>query len=132
MGCRYYHHLLKSKHLALFVVAILVLFTGTVYTFFLFFWQWLLLYQDKWLFSWIRNKKLCQFLEPYHAPYTFKHRYWTGLLLLVRVILFTLLANNTSQDPYVSLVATSISVSSLLLIKGIFPRVCQESPSKCS
>ena len=114
---------LSPKHLALFVVAILVLFTGTVYTFFLFFWQWLLLYQDKWLFSWVRNQKLCQFLEPYHAPYTFKHRYWTGLLLLVRVIFFTLLANNTSQDPYVSLVATSISVSSLLLIKGVFPRV---------
>ena len=111
---------LSLKHRILFVVAILVLVTGTVYTFLLFSWQWLLLYQDKWLFRWVRNQKLCQFLEPYHAPYTFKHRYWTGLLLLVRVILFTLLATNTSQDPYVSLVAISIAVSSLILIKGVF------------
>ena len=76
-----------------------------------------------WLFGWVRNQKLCQFLEPYHAPYTFKHRYWIGLLLLVRVILFTLLATNTSQDPYASLVAISIAVGSLFLMKGIFSRV---------
>jgi hypothetical protein len=44
-------------------------------------------------------------------------------LLLVRVILFTILATNTSQDPYVSLVAISIAVSSLVLIKGFFFRV---------
>ena len=106
---------LSPKHFALFVVAILILFSGTVYTFLLFSWQWLFLYQDKWLFRWVRNQKLCQFLEPYHAPYTFKHRYWTGLLLLVRVILFTILATNTSQDPYVSLVAISRAVSSLFL-----------------
>ena len=110
---------LSPKHLALFVVAIIVLLTGTVYTFLLFSWQWLLLYQDKWLFRWVRNQKLCQFLEPYHAPYTFKHRYWTGLLLLVRVVLFTLLSTNTSQDPNASLVAISIAVGSLLLIKGV-------------
>ena len=114
---------LSPKHFVLFVVAILILFSGTVYTFLLFSWQWLLLYQDKWLFRWVRNQKLCQFLEPYHAPYTFKHRYWTGLLLLARVVLFTLLATNTSQDPYVSLVAISIAVSSLILIKGVFIRV---------
>ena len=114
---------LSPQHFALFIVAILVLSTGTMYTFLLFSWQWLLYYQDKWLFRWVRNQKLCQFLEPYHAPYTFKHRYWTGLLLLVRVVLFVVLATNTSQDPYASLVAISIAVSSLFLLKGIFPRV---------
>ena len=114
---------LSPKHFTLFIVAILILFSGTIYTFLLFSWQWLLLYQDKWLFRWVRNQKLCQFLEPYHAPYTFKHRYWTGLLLLVRVILFTILATNTSQDPYLSLVAISIAVSSLFLLKGIFSRI---------
>ena len=114
---------LSPKHFALFFVAIIVLLTGTVYTFLLFSWQWLLYYQDKWLFRWVRNQKLCQFLEPYHAPYTFKHRYWIGLLLLVRVVLFVVLATNTSQDPYASLVAISIAVSSLFLIKGIFSRI---------
>ena len=114
---------LSPKHFTLFVIAILILFSGTIYTFLLFSWQWLLLYQDKWLFKWVRNQKLCQFLEPYHAPYTFKHRYWTGLLLLVRVVLFTILATNTSQDPYISLMAINIAVSSLILIKSVFSTV---------
>ena len=54
---------LSPKHFILFVVAILVLFTGTVYTFLLFSWQWLLLYQDKWFFRWVRNQKLYPFLS---------------------------------------------------------------------
>ena len=114
---------LSPKHFALFLVAILVVIMGLVYTFLIFSWQWLLYYQDKWIFRWVRNQKLCQFLEPYHAPYTFKHHYWAGLLLFLRVALFVVLATNTSHDPYVSLVAISIAVSSILFLKGMFSRV---------
>ena len=123
MACGCYYRIPKPKAFSSLYCSNFVLLPGTVYTLLLFSWQWLLLYQDKWYFRWVRNQKLCQFLEPYHAPYTFKHRYWTGLLLLVRVILFTLQATNTSQDPYASLVAISIAVSSLILIKGVFSRV---------
>ena len=114
---------LSPKHFALFLVAILIVIMGLVYTFLIFSWQWLLYYQDKWIFRWIRNQKLCQFLEPYHAPYTFKHRYWAGLLLFLRVVLFVVLATNTSHDPYLSLVAISIAVGSILFLKGMFCRV---------
>ena len=44
-------------------------------------------------------------------------------MLLVRVILFTLLATNSSQDPYASLVAISVAVGSLFLLKGLFTKV---------
>ena len=96
---------LSGRHIALFVVAVIILIVGIVYTLLLFSWQWLLYYQDKLLFKWVRNHKLCHFFEPYHAPYSIKHRYWTGLLLLARVSLYLVFALNVSGDPSVNLLA---------------------------
>ena len=76
---------LSGKHIALLIVAILILIVGSAYTCLLFFWQWLLHHQSKTVFKWVKYQRLCHFIEPYHAPYEFKHRYWTGLLLFVRV-----------------------------------------------
>lgn len=59
------------------------------------------------------------FIEPYHAPYTFKHRYWTGLLLLSRVLLHLVSAVNTTGDPQVTILAISLIIGCLLLIKGM-------------
>lgn len=75
-----------GRHLVLFIVAIFILLAGIVYTLLLFFWQWLLYLQNKICSSWTRVwiLKLSLLIETYHAPYTPKHRYWTGLLLLVR------------------------------------------------
>ena len=72
----------KGKHIALFSIALLILFAGVFYTTILFLWQWLLRLQDNKMFAWLKYQKLCHFVEPYHAPYAFAHRYWTGLLLL--------------------------------------------------
>ena len=68
----------------LIAVTVLLLFLCVMYTILVFSWQWLLLYQDKPIFRWVRYQKLHHFLEPYHAPYTVKYRYWTGLLLFAR------------------------------------------------
>ena len=56
------------------------------------------------------------FLEPYHAPYTAKYRYWTGLLLFVRVYLLSL---NFTLDPRVELMSTIFVVGGLILLKGV-------------
>ena len=109
----------SGKHIALFIAAVFILILGIVYTGLLFSWQWLLRYQHKKIFKWARNQKLCQFLEPYHAPYNFKHRYWTGLLLLVRAVLYIVSATNVSGDPRVALVSTIFLVGFLLLLKGL-------------
>ena len=53
---------LCGKHTGLFVAAVLILLAGAFYTMILFSWQWLLHYQNKILFKWVRNQKLCQFL----------------------------------------------------------------------
>ena len=113
---------LQGKHIALFIVAVLILLVGLLYTFLLFSWQWLLRHKHRKLFKWMRYQKLCHFIEPYHAPYTVKHRYWTGLLLLVRVFLYIISAINIFGDPRISLVTIISVVTTLQLIKGTFAK----------
>ena len=111
---------LQGKHIALFIMASLILLVGVVYTTLLFSWQWLLHHQDKRIFHWVGNQKLYLFLEPYHAPYTFKHRYWTGLLLLIRVGLYIFISMvNRSNDPAVNHLATGMVMIGLLLAKSL-------------
>ena len=111
---------LKGKHIPLFITAVLILSVGVIYTAILFSWQWLLHHQNKKVFKWVSNQKLCQFLEPYHAPYTYKHRYWTGLLLVIRVALYLVISVvNKSNDPAVNLLATGSIMIGLLVSKGM-------------
>ena len=56
------------------------------------------------------------FIEPYHAPYVFKHRYWTGLLLLVRVIVHIISVANVSGDRGITLLAIGIIAIFLLFL----------------
>ena len=109
---------LRGKHVILFLTALLILLAGIAYTVLLFSWQWLLRVQNKKLLRWVRYQRLYMFLEPYHAPYTFKHRYWTGLLLLIRAMLYIISAANVSSDPAVNLLAIGIAMIGLLLLKG--------------
>ena len=111
-------HYGRGKHIALIVVAILILMLGVAYTSLLFFWQWIVPRQDKLLFKWARSQQLCHFLEPYHAPYNFEHRYWTGLLLLVRVILSLVFSLNVSGDQGINLLAITLLVGALLFLRA--------------
>ena len=113
---------LTRKYIALFIIAIFILMAGIPYTILLLFWQWILHYQDKRMFAWMKYQKLHHFIEPYHAPYTFKHRYWTGLLLLARAVLYLVSAVNVMGDPRVTLVAIIFVVGCLLLVKGVFEK----------
>ena len=108
---------LRGKHIVLFILGILILVGGIAYTLLLFFWQWLLRYQNKILFRWVRYQSLTHFLEPYHAPYNFKYRYWTGLLLFIRVLLYTISSANASRDPGINLLAVGITMVGILLLR---------------
>ena len=109
----------SGKHVALMLTAVLILLIGLLYTALLFSWQWLL-YLPRWkIFSWSRNPKIQTFIETYHKPYIPKCRYWSGLLLVVRIVLYLVAAVNDSNDPTLSL--TSIgSVVSLILATKLF------------
>ena len=70
------------------VVLLFLLFIFLPFTLFLTLGQWLQPRSHFCPLSWVRNPKLQAILDSYHAPYKPKHRYWPGLLLLVRCSLF--------------------------------------------
>ena len=107
---------LTGKHIPLFVIAVLALLIVFLpYTLFLFLYQWIQVLQNKleWrIFSWLDKPKIRAFLDAHHAPYSEKHRYWTGLLLLVRCILFLIFA--TARDSSANLLTISSLTTGLL------------------
>jgi predicted outer membrane repeat protein len=111
---------LNGKHIPLFVAAIIIFLVGLAYTFLLFTWQLFLRSPRARIFNWTRSPKLSFFMDTYHAPYTPRHRYWTGLLLIARAILFLVSATNFSGDPRVTLLSTIVIVSLLFFYKALF------------
>ena len=115
----------QGKHIPLFLVALLIIIIGLPYTVSLFLWQWLVCAPWK-IFKWTRNSKLITFISTYHAPYNSKHRYWTGLLLLVRVVLYAISSVTMSSNPQLSPVMTITLVAGLFLLRVIVGlRVCR-------
>ena len=110
---------LTGKHIPLFMAALTILALGITYTLLLFTWQWLLKLPTRTIFQWIRNTRLNSFMDAYLAPHTSRHRYWTGLLLFVRVLLYLVSALNLSNNPRVILLAVSITISCLFLLKAV-------------
>ena len=107
----------QQKHLALWIVVAIILIVITPYTILLFFWQWLVRAPTWKIFKWMRNTKLNAFISVHHAPYNSNYRYWTGLQLLVRVVLFAIVSPTKSKDPQASLLAIIILVGGLLTLK---------------
>ena len=114
---------LKGKHIALFIAAVIFLIVGVLFTVLIFSWQWLLLLPPWKIFSWARNTKLLTFIETYHTPYTPRHRYWTGLLLIIRAILYLVSAIDGANDPQIVLTSITFTMCCLLFFKGIFGRL---------
>lgn len=103
---------LKGKHIPLFIVAfILVILTG-IYMVLITTWQWVVYLPDVWVLKWTKNQKLKSFMEAYTAPYSDKHRYWTGVLLIVRVLL--ILISITSEGR-----GSTIPLSSIIFLLGV-------------
>ena len=86
----------RAYHIVLGIFAISVLLLLFLpYTLFLLFGQCLQAYSHHRVLSWIN--KIKPFMDAYHAPYKKETRYWTGLILLVRCILFLIFAVNSLQ-----------------------------------
>ena len=118
----------QGKHVPLVLVALLIIIIGLPYTFLLFFWQWIIRAPRWKILNWTRSTKLNAFISSYHVPHNSKHRYWTGLLLLVRVFLYLTASVTVSHDPQTLLLTTIILVGGLFLLsKGIGSRVYKKS-----
>ena len=113
----------SGRHVALFIIALFMLVIGIIYTSILFFWQWILHHQDRVILRWARYQKLHHFIAPYHAPYKTNKRYWMGLLLFARIVLYLVFALNVSGDPDVNLLAIAVIVSALLFLRAFVGKI---------
>ena len=90
-----------SKHAPLFAVAlVLLVFLFLPYTLLLTFGQWIrsLPTQRRCVLWCIHSTAFVSIMDAYHAPYNKKHRYWTGLMLLIRCIPFLAFASSYSDN----------------------------------
>lgn len=62
-----------------------------------------------------RIRRLKPLLDAYQCPYKDRFRYWSGIMLLLRVGLFVIFGSNTTNDPGVHLVAIITAMLLLLL-----------------
>ena len=114
---------LKGKHIPLFMAAlVLLIFISFPFTMILFCTQCMQRLSNNRVLSWVG--KLHPLFDAYTGPYKMKHRYWTGLLLLIRVCLFLVFSLNTIGNPMINLLAICITMSCLLaylsLIGGVY------------
>ena len=109
----------EGKRIVFVILAFIIIFVGFVYTVLLFSWQWIIRAPRWRILRWIRNTKLNAFITTYHVPYNSKYRYWTGLLLVVRVIMYITAAFTTSVNPQAQLLATIVLVGGLLILMEI-------------
>ena len=114
----------SGKHIPLFTAAMVCLiFLFFPYTTLLIFGQWFQAKSHLNIFSCINNRYVKPFLDAYHAPYTDKHRYWTGFMLLLRLVLFLISAVNALGDPSVNLLAiicTTAAIPPITLGSSIY------------
>ena len=110
---------LSSKHIPLFIAALgFLIFLFLPYTLVLLFGQWIQKSRLK-IFSPINNYRILFFLEAYYAPYTEKHRYWTGLMLTLRCLLFLVFAFNTFGNPSINLLCVGLTSAVLLIPNSV-------------
>lgn len=114
---------LSNEHIPLFIVSLLVLFIGLVYTVLILSTQWLQRYDGK-------CSKLVQqcvshmkpIIDAYSGPYKDKYRFWTGLLLLVRIVVIPVFSYTSGIVPQLNNFIVMIVgfITLLVTTKGIY------------
>ena len=109
----------KGKHIPLAFVALLIIIIGLPYTILLFLWQWIVRAPMWKVFKWTTNTKLNAFIASHHVPHNCQYRYWTGLLLLVRVVLYITASVTVSVKPETFPLITNTLIGGLFVFKCI-------------
>ena len=108
---------LRGKHIPLFLTTLLLLILLSVpYTLSLVSIQWLLRISHFHVMFWVRRLK--PLFDAYTGPFKANHRYWTGLLLIVRIMLLTISSLNRGNDPAVNFLC--IIVFSVILLAWLY------------
>ena len=119
---------LSGKHIPLFIVGCLFLILILCYTVLVMFNMCLQKLPNRIPFSLINRLK--PFFDAHSGPYKNRYRFWTGLLLLTRCILFVTYAANAHNSPVVNLTLTSITcfvfLSLMVAFYGVYRRLYLE------
>ena len=116
----------EIRHIIMLIVAIVILCCLSVYTFLLLFWQLLVNLKIRASIVHARDKSL---IEMYLVPFKSTHRYWTGLLLLIRVIVYLVATLINPYESGTQVHFTIISLLTLLLfMKALVVRVYKKWP----
>ena len=104
---------LRGKHIPLFLAGVLVLcLLSLPYTFLLLLWSCLQYKKGRCRCLTVRWKPL---FDAYVGPYKDRYRFWTGLLLLCRNVLFLVFAFNALGNPDLNLLAIGLLSNCLLM-----------------
>ena len=93
---------LDPKHSIMVAFSMVVLISAVLYSFTIFLTQWLLHYSNKCCCRCNFLFRIQPFLDAYTGPYNNKHRYWTGLLLLIRLVLTFVFTYTSGSVNYVN------------------------------
>ena len=92
-----------TKHSILIAFSVVVLVLSIIYSCLIFSTQWLQRYSHLCCRS--RNDpvlKLLPFIDAYTGPYRERYQFWTGLLLIVRLLLTTIFINTSGPLPFIN------------------------------
>ena len=108
-----------GSHLALLLFSVLFLVAIALpYTFLIFSVQFLRRFSHLRLFKWITS--LMPVFDAYLGPYKHKHGYWTGLLLVIRIVMVIVFAFNILGNPAINLfVVRSMALLIIILNLGL-------------
>ena len=116
---------LQGKHIPLFIVALSFGLVTLPYAVVLFLVQWLQKHNR--VCSWVVKMK--PLFDAYTGPYKTNYRFWTGLLLLFRILLFvTFTSPSADMDSKLSLIiATCVIVQTLAWsFRGVYENIYTE------
>ena len=111
-------HYLGQTHIILFVIAIMVGLITLPYTLALLFIQCLRRWSNMKLLFWVN--KLKPFFDAYTGPYKDKYHFWTGFLLVVRIVLFLAIAVDNHSGWNTTLIIGVTSVLFVISRPGIY------------
>ena len=109
------YHFGRGGHLALLVFSLMTfIFIALPYTLLILSIKFLRRYSDLCLLKWVT--KLMPIFDAYLGPYKHRHGYWTGLLLLVRVLLVVVFAINILGNPAINLFVIRSTASIIIVL----------------
>ena len=116
---------LHGKHIPLVIFASLLGLILLPFTFCLLCIQCLLKVSHRKMFSWVNHLK--PFFDAYTGPFTARGRFWTGFLLLARIVIYTFSAVNFSGSQAlnigtVSIISFVLLFTASVLTDGLYKR----------